>query len=147
MSSSQLTLERIQAAVVDHWANNFAESTNVLYPGGQLDTHDANEWLEVQVERAEAGPDRDSRAVRVVVHCWAKFGTNQARVAELADAAAAVLAGARIAVKDIEGSGQPVVGYLRLFGATMEDRSRGDQDRKAASVGHCVVTVEAVGHG
>lgn len=147
MSSSQLTLERIQAAVVEHWANSFTATGGVLYPGGQLDTHDADEWVEVQVERAEAGPERDTCAVRVAVHCWAKFGTNQGRVAELAAAAAAVLAGARIVVKDFEASGQPVVGHLRLFGAKMEDRSRADQDRKATSVGHWVVTVEGVGHG
>lgn len=146
MSTSQLTLERMQAAVVDHWANSFTATESVLYPGGQLDTHDLEEWVEVQVERAEAGPERDTCAVRVAVHCWAKFGTNQARAAELADAAAAVLAGARLAVKDFEASGQPVVGHLRLFGAKREDRSRADQDRKAASVGHWVVRVEGVGH-
>jgi hypothetical protein len=147
VSTAQLTLERLQAAVVEHWANNFTETANVLYPGGQLDTHGANEWVELQVERAGAGPERDACAVRVAVHCWAKFGTNQARAAELADAAAAVLAGARITMKDFEASGQPVVGHLRLFGATMEDRSRGDQDRKATGAGHWVVRVEGVGHG
>jgi hypothetical protein len=145
MGAANLTGERIRAAVVKHWSDQFTATPNVLTPGGRLDTAGIDEWVSVGVESwarpAQRRTGKDFRNVIVVVHCWAKFGTNQARAVELADAAVAILDHARWEVRDYDDSAEPLVGRLLLFEAEVVDLSRRDQDRLVTDSQHLVVRV------
>lgn len=148
MGAANLTNEQIRAAVVKHWSDQFTATPNVLYPSGQLDTTGIDEWVALDVESwsrpAQRRTGKDFRNVLVVVHCWAKFGLNQARGVELADAAVALLDHAQLEVRDYDDSAEPLVGRLMLFEAEVTDLSRRDQDRVVTDTRHVVVRVSGL---
>lgn len=118
----------IAGSLFAHWADQFPLNVPTIYPGTERDLAGAAEWLDIAVEswgeRARRANGRRIVSLAVVVHCFAKPATDHGRADVLADAARATLAGRTIEVRDADESGEPVVGYIKLFEPQVRDLSR-----------------------
>lgn len=117
-------------------------------PAGSSTRPGIDEWVTLGVESwtrpTQRRTGKDVRNCLVTVHCWAKYGVNQARGVELADAAVALLDHARLEIRDYDDSAEPLVGRLMLYEAEVTDLSRRDQDRVVTDTQHVVVRVSGL---
>jgi hypothetical protein len=139
-----LSHESLTAALFTYWRDHLAVPVPTVYPGTMLDTSAAAEWFEVW---ADSWPRRPQRATArqlvdliFTIHIFTKPALPPARIQHLADTARAIASQQRIAVPDLQSSGQPLLGYITLFETETRDFSRAHRNMGDHNLRHLVLT-------
>lgn len=144
--TGEFSEKAIQASLLNYFATNFSETSNIEYDEEPFDPEGKSEWVQVDVTvfdslvRRRTGKERQS--VRITAHCWAETGTNLYRAFELADQVCAVFGQSYIEIQDFGTSGDPIVGGCNINEPQVEDLTRELHEENLVGWQHVMVTLE-----
>ena len=148
--ATQLDLELIRANLFQHWDNQFPLALTTVYPGMNVDNSSLTEWIEIAVDhwvrKPQRSADKQFLELVVVVHSFVKAGTDKGRILELADATRSTLEQQTITLNDFDLSGEPTVGYLRLFEMETRDRFLGQPASHDQTLQHVAMSTKGIAH-